>query len=141
MYLMDEHRMKLQEIRNRQAPVLSTAGAGVAKAAGRGVAMAPGLVPMTLPPGLAGPVKGLGGPAPNTMVPLGGPPKYGAMPPGMPKFPPSFPPYGAPGGMFPPGGPKFPPGMPPMYGAPGGMPPMYGPPGGMPPGMPKYPGK
>ncbi|KAF9424160.1 hypothetical protein BGZ94_008078 [Podila epigama] len=110
------------------------AGTGVAIPAGRGMPVVPGAAP-----GLTGPVRGVGGPAPGMMLPHGpaaaAPPvAYGrGMPPGgMP--PPGFRPLG---GMAPP------PGMPGMARPPGftpmGQPAMLPPPGfrpGMPPGPP-----
>lgn len=62
-------------------------GPGAGKVAGRGIV--PG---MGAPHGLAGPIQGLGGPAGNMMMPMGGPPMGG------------MPPMGRGRGMMPPGG-------------------------------------
>ncbi|KAG0057223.1 hypothetical protein BGZ83_000636 [Gryganskiella cystojenkinii] len=128
-----------------------SAGSGVAAPAGRGMPVVPGAAP-----GLTGPVRGVGGPAPGMMLPRGpaaaappmsygrGIPPPGGMPPhgmppvgfrpmghppGMPGMapPPGFRPMGPPGAGGPP--PGFRPGMPP-----GGFPPGF-PPGPPPPGF------
>ncbi|KAL6067959.1 Small nuclear ribonucleoprotein-associated protein [Balamuthia mandrillaris] len=151
----------LDETRTRVAP----GGVGAGRAASRGIAMPPPGVGGGAPPGLSpGPVRGLGGPAPASMMPqsspaasappmayarggpMGMPP--GMMPPpgrGAPMMPPpgmmGMPPPGMMGGPPPPGmmGGR---GMPPPPGMMGGMPPGAGrgmpPPGmmgGPPPGM------
>jgi len=129
---------------------------GSAKAAGRGIAMPPPSSISAAPIGLGGPVRGLGVPAPQMMIPRGGPPPGFGPQPGMgPPFqgpPPGFrggP--GGPGGPFPggpgfQGGPRgmgpFPGGPPGFQGGPGGrgMGPPQGFPGGPPPGFQGGPG-
>ncbi|KAF9187291.1 hypothetical protein BGZ50_002003 [Haplosporangium sp. Z 11] len=105
-----------------------SAGSGIAAPAGRGMPIVPGVTP-----GLTGPVRGVGGPAPGMMLPRGpaaaaAPVSYGR---GMP--PPGMPPPGMPPGMVPPpgfrpGGP-IPPGFVPRPGMPPGFPPPGFPPG------------
>ncbi|KAF9375611.1 hypothetical protein BGX21_003736, partial [Mortierella sp. AD011] len=113
-----------------------SAGSGVAAPAGRGMPVIPGATP-----GLTGPVRGVGGPAPGMMLPRGpaavAPPMSygrGAPPPGMPPAgfrpaPGMAPPPGMPPGMIPP------PGFRPMA-PPGAAPPGFHPRPGMPPGAP-----
>jgi len=121
---------------DRRKPIAGAEGGpGVAKAAGRGMA----ITPQTAPAGLAGPVRGVGGPGMGQMQPQQAVSAAPQMYPGRPAPPP---PGGAqagpPAGMPPPGMP--PPGMPPPGMRPGmplpGMPPPGMPPPGMRPGMP-----
>ncbi|CEF67023.1 Small nuclear ribonucleoprotein-associated protein B [Strongyloides ratti] len=91
---------------------LRTAGArggpGVANPAQRPMGM-PGVVPQQPVPGLQGPVRGMGGPAPPIMQPQFIPPPIGQLPPGQLQ-PGQIPPGQIPPGQLPPG--QIPPGPP-----------------------------
>ncbi|KAF8926015.1 hypothetical protein BGZ58_000275 [Dissophora ornata] len=108
-----------------------SAGTGIAAPAGRGMPVVPGVAP-----GLTGPVRGVGGPAPGMMLPRGpaavAPPMSygrGVPPPG------SIPPPGMPPGFRPGPGMLPPPGMVPGMAPPLGFRPMGQPVGVAPPGF------
>ena len=125
--------------------------------AGRGLPILSAMPPGAAPSGLAGPIRGVGGVAPQQMMPAGRgffpPPMMPGMPGGMPMpppgygrgYPPMMPPPGMPPGMLGapmplpplPSHPNMPPGLPP--GMPPGMPLPYPPMAGLPPGMPPPP--
>jgi len=111
-------------------------GPGMGRAAGRGMPMPPSAVP----PGLQGPVRGVGGPSSSMMAP------GRTAAPSVTAAPQMRPPPGAPPGMPP----RMPPGMPGMPPVPPGMmgrgappipPNMRGPPPGLMRGVPPPPGR
>jgi len=107
-------------------------GPGLGRAAGRGMPIPAGAVP----PGLQGPVRGVGGPSQQMMAPARSAAPSVAAPPQM--RPPGMPPR--PG--MPPGMPPVPPGMMGRGVPPPGMPPnMRGPPPGLMRGVPPPPGR
>mmetsp|Transcript_15478 Transcript_15478/g.23043 ORF Transcript_15478/g.23043 Transcript_15478/m.23043 type:complete len:222 (-) Transcript_15478:52-717(-) len=102
-------------------------GPGIARAAGRGVPLAPmtGVAPV----GLAGPVRGVGGPSASVMqpqavsvsmgfrptIPMGRGMPTAGVPPGMPPLPGMPPQFGLGRGLPPPPNMPPPPGMPPQF--------------------------
>lgn len=85
---------------------LTPGGPGIAKAAGRGLPVNP--IVGAAPIGLAGPIRGVGGPVPGLMQPLR-PPVPGMIPGSIPRGPPGMPPPPPPPGILA----RGPPGMPP----------------------------
>jgi len=111
-------------------------GAGIGRPAGRGMPVA---IPGAVPAGLAGPVRGVGGPAAGMMQPRGAAVAGAPVTYARPQAPPGMPPGMMPPGVRPPMGvpPMMRPGMPTVPGMPGApiRPPVPGMPPGMPPGM------
>jgi len=120
----------------------SIPGPGIGRSAGRGIAAAP---PGSVPAGLQGPVRGVGGPSSQMMAPgRGAAPSVSAPPQLRPPGPPmNMPPRpGMPPGMSGPPPGMIPPGMPPGMGRMGVPPPgLRGPPPGLLRGVPPPPGR